>query len=139
MELDLQVSPEEIMSREVELDLQVSPEEILSREVELGCESWTSFATSCSNSSATDIVLVTLPSTAVETAVTQYTSCCAMARGHCLNTSIVLTVVHGLLGLQGRCARSSRHSFTRFQQNVYLLCIVHDSFSSFKGALIHCT
>ena len=30
MELDLQVSPEEIMSREVELDLQVSPEEILS-------------------------------------------------------------------------------------------------------------
>ena len=35
MELDLQVSPEEIMSREVELDPQVSPEEIMSREVEL--------------------------------------------------------------------------------------------------------
>ena len=44
MELDLQVSPEEIMSREVELDPQVSPEEIMSREVELGCESWTSLA-----------------------------------------------------------------------------------------------
>ena len=37
MELDLQVSPEEIMSREVELDLQVSPEEIKRREV----ASWT--------------------------------------------------------------------------------------------------
>ena len=49
MELDLQVSPEEIMSREVQLDLQVSPEEIMSREVELGCESWSSFASSCSS------------------------------------------------------------------------------------------
>ena len=28
----------------MELDPQVSPEEIMSREVELGCESWTSFA-----------------------------------------------------------------------------------------------
>ena len=47
---------------EVELDLQVSPEEIMSREVEPGCESWTSFASSCSSTaSATDIVLVTLP------------------------------------------------------------------------------
>ena len=27
----------------MELDLQVSPGEIMSREVELGCESWTSF------------------------------------------------------------------------------------------------
>ena len=42
----------------MELDLQVSPEEIMSSEVEPGCESWTSFA---SNSNATDIVLVTLP------------------------------------------------------------------------------
>ena len=50
----------------MELDLQVSPEEIMSREVELGYESWTSFASSCSmklfvNSSATDIVFETLP------------------------------------------------------------------------------
>ena len=51
------------------------------------------------NSSATDIVLVTLPSTAVETAVVQCTSRCVMARGHRLNTSIVLAVVHGLSGL----------------------------------------
>ena len=49
MELDPHVSPDEIMSREMELDLQVSPDEIISREVELGCESWTSFASSCSS------------------------------------------------------------------------------------------
>ena len=54
--------PGEIKRREVELDPQVSPEEIMSREVELGCESWNSFALGLFlNSSATDIVLVTLP------------------------------------------------------------------------------
>ena len=31
--------PGEIKRREVELDPQVSPEEVMSREVELGCES----------------------------------------------------------------------------------------------------
>ena len=41
--------PGEIKRREVELDPQVSPEEIMSREVELGCESWTSFASGCSS------------------------------------------------------------------------------------------
>ena len=46
-----------------------------------------------------DIVLATLSSTAVETAIAQCTSHCAMARGHCLNISIVLAVVHGLYGL----------------------------------------
>ena len=51
------------------------------------------------NSSATGIVLVTLPSTAVETATAQCTSGWAMARGHRLNTSIVLAAVHGLSGL----------------------------------------
>ena len=51
------------------------------------------------NSSATDIVLVTLPSTAVETAIAQCTSHCAMVRGHRLNTSTVLAAVHGLSGL----------------------------------------
>ena len=29
------------------MDLQVSPEKITTREVELGCESWTSFVSSC--------------------------------------------------------------------------------------------
>ena len=46
-----------------------------------------------------DIVLVTLSSTAVETAIAQCTSRWAMARGHRLNTSIVLAAVHGLSGL----------------------------------------
>ena len=41
--------PAEIKRREVELDPPVSPEEIMSREVELGCESWTSFVSSCSS------------------------------------------------------------------------------------------
>ena len=41
--------PGETKRREVELVPQVSPEEIMSREVELGCESWTSFASGCSS------------------------------------------------------------------------------------------
>ena len=41
--------PGEIKRREVELDPQVSLEEIMSREVELGCGSWTSFASGCSS------------------------------------------------------------------------------------------
>ena len=51
------------------------------------------------NSGATDIVLVTLSSTAVERAIAQCTSRWAMARGHRLNISIVLAAVHGLSGL----------------------------------------
>ena len=39
---------------------------------------------------------MTLPITAVETAIAQCTSRWAMARGHCFNTSIVLAAVHGL-------------------------------------------
>ena len=39
----------EIKRREVELDPQVSPEEIMSREVELGCKSWTSFTSGYSS------------------------------------------------------------------------------------------
>ena len=46
-----------------------------------------------------DIVFVTLPSTAVEMAIVQCTSHWAMVRGHRLNTSIVLAVVHSLSGL----------------------------------------
>ena len=51
------------------------------------------------NSGATDIVLLTLSSTAVERAIARCTSRWAMARGHRLNTSIVLAAVHGLSGL----------------------------------------
>ena len=42
---------------------------------------------------------MTLYSTAVETAIAQCTSRWTMARGHRLNTSIVLAAVHGLAGL----------------------------------------
>ena len=82
------------------MDPQDSPEKIMSREVELGCEKLDFFRFgSFLNSSATGIVLVTLPSTAVETAIAQCTSRYAMARRQCLrrlNTSIVLVAVHGL-------------------------------------------
>ena len=75
----------------MELDPQLCPEEIMSREVELG----KLFV----NSGAMDIGLVTLSSTAVKTAIAQCISHWAMARGHRLNTSIVLAAVHGLSGL----------------------------------------
>ena len=59
----------EIKRRELELDPQVCPEEIMSREMELGCElDFFRFGLFL-NSSATDIVLVTLPCTSVETAI----------------------------------------------------------------------
>ena len=72
----------------------------MSREVELGYESWTSFASSCSSTaSARTLSLWLRPSTAVETATAQCTSRWAMARGHRLNTSIVLAAVHDLSSL----------------------------------------
>ena len=84
----------------MELDPQLCPEEIMSgaglSKLDIFCFELSKLFV---NSSATDIVLVTLPSTAVETAIAQCTSRRAMARGHRLNTSIVLAVVHGLSGL----------------------------------------
>ena len=64
------------------------------------------------NSSTTEIVLVTLPSTAVETVTARCTSRCATARGHRLNTSIVLAAVHGLSGLF-RAVSAVEPSFSR--------------------------
>ena len=65
--------PGEIKRREVELDPQVSPEEIMSMEVSgAGLRKLDFFRFGLFlNRSATDIVLVTLPSTAVETAIAQ--------------------------------------------------------------------
>ena len=68
MELDSQICPEEIMSREMELDPQVCPEEIMNREVELDIFCF-ELSKLFVNSSGTDIDLVTLSSTAVETAI----------------------------------------------------------------------
>ena len=54
--------PDEIKRREVEMDPQVSPEEIMSREVEAGLRKLDFFRFELLlNSSATDIVSVTLP------------------------------------------------------------------------------
>ena len=62
--------PGDIKRREVVLDPVVCPEEIKSREVELGSEIWTCLLLQLLlNSSATDIVLVTLLRIAVETAI----------------------------------------------------------------------
>ena len=73
--------PGEIKRREVVLDLQDSPEEIKRREADLGSESWTCLLLQLFlNSSATDIVLVTLLRTAVETAIAEHTSCFALVR-----------------------------------------------------------
>ena len=60
--------PGEIKRREVVLDPQVSPEEIKSREIELGLKVGLLLPQLFFNSGATDIVLVVLLRTAVETA-----------------------------------------------------------------------
>ena len=84
----------------MELDPQLRPEEIMGgaglNKLDVFCFELSKLFV---NSGATDIVLVTLSSTAVETAIAQCTSRWAMARGHRLNTSIVLAAVHGLSGL----------------------------------------
>ena len=102
----------------MELDLPVSPEEIMGREVALGYESWTSFASSCPSCSSTAVQrtlsLCLCPSAAVETAIAQYKSRWAMARGHRLNTSIVMAAVHVSPVFFGRYPRSSLHSFVPF-------------------------
>ena len=108
VELDPHVSSEEIKRREVELDPQVSPEEIMGRwrwnwAAKVGLLSlWVVLSTAVQRTLSfvflTEIVLVTLPSTAVETAIAQCTSRWAMARGHRFNTSVVLAAVHGLSG-----------------------------------------
>ena len=88
--------PGEIKRREVELDLQVSPEEIgagrWSWAAKVGLLSFRVVPQQrCNGHCPCD--------SAVETAIAQCTSRCAMARGHRLNTSIVLAPVHGLSGL----------------------------------------
>ena len=66
----------------MELDPQVSPEEIMTQGGGAGLRKLDVFRFGLFlNSSATDIVLVTLPSTAVETAIARCTSRWAMARG----------------------------------------------------------
>ena len=63
------------------------------------------------NSSATDIVLLTLPSTAVETAIARCTSRWAMARDTALTLPLFWRRSTVSPVFFGRCPRSSVHSF----------------------------
>ena len=92
--------PGEIKRREVELDLQVSPEEIMSREVELGCkvgllslrvvrQQQCNGRCPCDSAQAQQLKQQLRSAQVAE----------QMARGHRLNTSIVLAAVHDLSGL----------------------------------------
>ena len=92
-------SPDEMQEEGGELDSHeevrlsfAGPGEIKKREVVLGSKRWTFFF-SC-----------------YSTAVLRTLSLYAMASGHCLNI-VILAAVHGLLGLPGRCERSTQPSF----------------------------
>ena len=92
------------LRREVELDLQLSPEEIMSRELELGCESWTSFASSCPSCSSTAVPCkghCLCDSVQAQHLKQQLRSAqvAGQWRGDTANTSIVLAAVHVLSGL----------------------------------------
>ena len=83
----------------MELDLQVSPDVIMSWEVELGCESWTSFASSCSSTAVQHCPCDSAQARKLKQQLRSALSHWAMARGHRRNTSIVLAAIHGLSGL----------------------------------------
>ena len=76
-----------------------SPEEIMSREVEMGCESWTSFASSCSSTAVQHCPCDSAQARKLKQQLRSALSHWAMARGHRRNTSVVLAAVHGLSGL----------------------------------------
>ena len=96
----------------MELDLQVSPEQ--GGGAALRKLDFFRFGLFL-NSSATDIVLVTLPSTAVETAIAQCPSRCAFCRG---DTALTLPLFWRWSTFSpvffGRCPRSSLHSLVPF-------------------------
>jgi len=105
--------------REVELDLQVSPEKIMSREMELGCESWTSLASSFSSTAVQRTLSLSLcPSTAVETAIAQCTIVTGQWRG---DTALTLPLFWRRSTVSpvffGRYPRSSLHSFVSLFSN----------------------
>ena len=111
--------PGETKRREVELDPEVSPEELNNEQGGgAGLRKLDFFRFGLFlNSSAADIVLMTLPSTAVETATAQCTSrCAAMARGHRLNLTLPLFWRRSTVSpvFFGRYPRSSLHSFVPF-------------------------
>ena len=92
------------------LDLQESPEEIKSREVELGLRVGLLLLQLFPNGGATDIVFVTLFSTAAETVTAWCCSCWAMPGGHCLNILLFWW-------------RSTAAFFIYFYFYIYFFCI----------------
>ena len=99
--------PGEIKRRNVVLDPQESPEDTKSMEVELGSESWTCLLLQLFlNSTATDIVLVSLLRTAIE--------------GQRGDTALILLLFWrrstASSVFRGRNARSSLHSFSHFSR-----------------------
>ena len=105
--------PGEVKRREVELDPQISPEEIMSREVELQKLDFLRFGWFL-NSSATDIVLVTLPSTTVK----QQLRCALVAAQWRRDTALTLPLFWRRSTVSpvffGRYPRSSLHSLPLF-------------------------
>ena len=92
----------------------LSPEEIMSREVELGCESWTSFASGCSSTAVQWTLSLSLcPSTAVETAIVRCTSHRAMVRRGDTTVTLPLFWWQSMVSPDffGQYPRSSLHSF----------------------------
>ena len=85
--------PGEIERRGVELDPQVSPEVIVSKEVELGCESWTSFASGCSS---TAMQHCPCDSAQAQQLTQQMRSALVAAQWRGDTHSFVLAAVHGL-------------------------------------------
>ena len=75
----------------------------MSREVELGWTSWTSFTWSCPSCSSTAVhrtlSLWLCPAQPLKQQLRSAQVPWTMARGHRLNTSILLAAVHGLSGL----------------------------------------
>ena len=84
----------------MELDPQVCPEKIMSREVQLGCESWTSFVSGFPQQQCNGHCLC--DSAQARQLKQQLRSALVAAQWQgdtALNTSIVLAAVHGLSGL----------------------------------------
>ena len=102
--------PGEIKRRE--LDPQVSPEEIMSREVELGCESWTSFASGCYSTAVRRTLSLWLsPARQLKQQL-----CCALVAGQWRgDTALTLPLFWRWSTVSpvffGRYPRSSLHSF----------------------------
>ena len=113
-------SPDEIKRREVswtltkKLDSFASPGESKRREVVLGSESWTYFASVVSQQHCYGHCLCDCSAQQLKQQLRSTVFATQWRGPHCHNIFVVLAAVHGLLGLRGRCARSSHQSVVPF-------------------------